>query len=240
MRHLADVLREIPGVKAVALGGSRAAGTAKPDSDWDFGLYYEGRLDTGVIRALGWKGTVFEPGDWGSIVNGGAWLEVDGQRVDLIYRDLAEVHRWTTAATAGHFEIRREVGYLAGIPTYVLSAELAGNEVLAGDLPRPEFSEALRSSAPPLWDRLSAGALHFARVHLDRGDTTASVGNLAQAVLAAAHSRLAARGVWVTNEKGLVVRAGLEELMASVRQHTCALALETVSAELAGAWGPNS
>jgi predicted nucleotidyltransferase len=25
---------------AVALGGSRAAGTQRPDSDWDFSLYY--------------------------------------------------------------------------------------------------------------------------------------------------------------------------------------------------------
>jgi hypothetical protein len=32
----------VPGVVAVVLGGSRAAGTARPDSDWDVGVYYRG------------------------------------------------------------------------------------------------------------------------------------------------------------------------------------------------------
>ena len=31
-------------------------------------------------------------------MNGGAWLTVGGARVDLIYRDLDEVLRWTAAA----------------------------------------------------------------------------------------------------------------------------------------------
>ena len=72
-------------------------------------------------------------------MNGGAWLTVDGARVDLIYRDLDEVLRWTAAAGDGRFEIRREVGYVAGIATYILAGELALGRVLAGDLPRPAF-----------------------------------------------------------------------------------------------------
>jgi predicted nucleotidyltransferase len=38
--YVAERLGELPGVMAVALGGSRAAGTQRPDSDWDFSLYY--------------------------------------------------------------------------------------------------------------------------------------------------------------------------------------------------------
>jgi predicted nucleotidyltransferase len=113
--HLVDDLERIPGVVAVTLGGSRATGAAGEGSDWDVGLYYRGGIDTDAIRALGWSGRVFEPGDWGRIVNGGAWQEVDGERVDLIYRDLVEVERWTAEAVAGRFEIEREVGYVAGI-----------------------------------------------------------------------------------------------------------------------------
>ena len=103
MRHLVADLERIPGVVAVTLGGSRATGTATEGSDWDFGLYYRGGIDTDAIRSLGWDGRVFEPGDWGRIVNGGAWLEVEGERVDLIYRDLDEVERWTFEAEAGRF-----------------------------------------------------------------------------------------------------------------------------------------
>ena len=134
MEHLAERLAAIPGVVAVTLGGSRATGTAVEASDWDFGLYYRGGLDPADITALGWPGRVFAPGAWGTIVNGGAWLTVDGARVDLIYRDLDEVLRWTAAAGDGRFEIRREVGYVAGIATYILAGELALGRVLAGDL----------------------------------------------------------------------------------------------------------
>lgn len=38
------------------------------------GLYYRDRLDPADVVALGWPGRVFAPGDWGSIVNGGAWV----------------------------------------------------------------------------------------------------------------------------------------------------------------------
>jgi hypothetical protein len=36
-------------------------------------------------------------------------------------------------------------------------------------------------------------------------------GMLARAAIAVAHARLAARGAWALNEKGIIARAGLEE-----------------------------
>jgi hypothetical protein len=209
VEFIATRLAAIPGVVAVTLGGSRATGTAVEGSDWDFGLYYQGRLDPADVRALGWPGRVFAPGEWGRIVNGGAWLTIDGTKVDLIYRDLDDVLRWTAAAEAGRFEIQREVGYVAGIATYVLAGELALGRVLAGDLPRPRFPPKLRQTAPTAWSRLAAAALHFADMHAGREDTAACLANLCQAVLAAAQARLAAAGEWVLNEKRLVQRAGL-------------------------------
>jgi hypothetical protein len=212
VEHLATQLAAIPGVVAVTLGGSRATNTAVEGSDWDFGLYYRGRLDPADVVALGWPGQVFAPGEWGRIVNGGAWLTVDGTKVDLIYRDLDEVLRWTAAAEDGQFEIQREVGYVAGIATYVPAGELALGRVLAGALPRPGFPRKLRRTAPTAWFRLAAGALHFAEVHAGRADRAACLANLCQAVLAAAQGRLAAAGEWVLNEKRLVERAGLESV----------------------------
>lgn len=217
MEHLAGQLTAIPGVVAVTLGGSRAANMAVADSDWDFGLYYRGRLDPADIVALGWPGRVFAPGEWGRIVNGGAWLTIDGTKVDLIYRDLDEVLRWTGAAEHGRFEIDREVGYVAGIATYVLAGELAVGRVLAGELPRPGFPPKLRQTAPAAWYRLAAGALYFADVYAGREDRVACLANLCQAVLAAAQGRLAAAGEWALNEKRLVERAqlgGVQDLLA--------------------------
>ncbi|MBA2387531.1 MAG: nucleotidyltransferase domain-containing protein, partial [Acidimicrobiia bacterium] len=148
MRSIATRLAGIPGVVAVALGGSRATNTHEDGSDWDFGVCYRGTIDPDDVRALGWTGQVFAPGAWGRLVNGGAWLQVDDQAVDLIYRDLDEVLHWTAEAEHGRFEIQREVGYVAGIATYVLAGELAINEVLCGEFPRPEFPQPLREMAP--------------------------------------------------------------------------------------------
>jgi hypothetical protein len=241
VRHLAERLADIPGVVAVTLGGSRATGAATEASDWDFGLYYRAAIDPADVVALGWPGRVFAPGDWGRIVNGGAWLEVEGARVDLIYRDLGQVERWVAEAEAGRFEIQREVGYVAGIATYVPVGELALCEVLAGELPRPAFPRALATSAPPVWSNLAAGALQAAGAHAARGDTVACVANAAQAVLATAQARLAAAGAWALNEKGITARAGL----AGAQDAVAALAADPPAAvhrlaallDLPG-WGP--
>lgn len=208
---LVERIARIGGVEAVTLGGSRARGAERPDSDWDFGLYYRGGIETDAIRAIGYRGQVVEPGEWGRIVNGGAWLEVDGERVDLLYRDLDVVEHWTAEATAGRFEIDRVGGHVAGLPTYTLAGELALGVTLRGTLPRPVFSDALRHSAPLVWDGDAAFSLLVAEGYAARGDPVAVAGLLARALLDCAHARLAARGAWALNEKGIVARAGLED-----------------------------
>ncbi len=67
----ADGLASLPGVRAVTLGGSRAQGTHRPDSDWDLGVYYRGAFDPADLRALGWEGEVSEIGGWGGGVFNG-------------------------------------------------------------------------------------------------------------------------------------------------------------------------
>jgi hypothetical protein len=49
---LADQLAELPGAVAVALGGSRAAGTQRPDSDWDLGLHHLPVGELAVAHAI--------------------------------------------------------------------------------------------------------------------------------------------------------------------------------------------
>ncbi len=206
-----EQVARVPGVKAVTLGGSRARGMARADSDWDFGLYYRDTIDTNAIRALGYPGQVVEPGDWGRIVNGGAWLEVEGERVDLLYRNLDEVEYWLAESEAGRFEIDRVGGHVAGLPTYTLAGELALGTMLRGTVPRASFSAALRRSAPPVWEGDAAFSLLVAEGMAARGDAVTVAGLLARALIAVAHARLAARGAWALNEKEIVARAGLDE-----------------------------
>jgi predicted nucleotidyltransferase len=218
-RRLAARLAAVPGVVAVTLGGSRARGEETAASDWDFGLYYRGDFDVAGVRALGYAGEVTEPGAWGPIMNGGAWLTVEEERVDLVYRDLDVVEHWVAEAGEGRFEIQLLEGFVAGIATYVLAGELALGRVLVGDLPRPAFADALRRNAPQRWDGSARFSLDLAESAAGRADATSCAGLLAKAAIAAAQARLAERGEWALNEKGIVRRAGLgqaETLLAAV------------------------
>lgn len=219
VRHLADKLREIPGVVAVTLGGSHASGSVEAEGAWDFGLYYGGEIRADDVRALGFEGTVVEPGEWGRLPNGGARLTVEGQRVDLLYRDLDVVQHWLDEAEAARYEVDQVEGYLAGMASYVLVGELALAEVLAGELPRPEFPGALRQVAPVRWRRSAACSLGIADAAAARHDVVSCAGLLARAAIEVAQAVLAERGEWALNEQGIVRRAGLggrvEAIMAA-------------------------
>jgi predicted nucleotidyltransferase len=210
MERLAERLFEIPGVVAVALGGSRAQRTERADSDWDFALYYRGAIDPDDVRALGFSGEVFAPGEWAYPMNGGAWLNVEDQRVDLIYRDLDDVERWLSETKAGRWELYRVPGYLCGMASYVLAGEIALGRPLVGALPVIGFPGALRASAPARWRWEMLFALKQAMGHAQRGAMAACLGQSSVAILAEAHARLTERGEWALNEKGLAERAGLD------------------------------
>ncbi len=220
--HVAAVatrLAALPGAVAVVLGGSRAAGTHRPDSDWDLGVYYRGSrrpLDPSDVHRLGHAGHVSALGEWGPIVNGGAWLTVEGTPVDVLFRDLDVVERWLADAREGRFEVLAQNGYLAGAPTYLPVGELAVCRPLAGELPRPPFPDALATTAPERWRGRASVALTFARLHAQGDDVVCCTGMLANAVLCASHARLAERREWALNEKRLVERADLGELQALV------------------------
>ncbi|WP_369207976.1 nucleotidyltransferase domain-containing protein [Streptomyces sp. PU-14G] len=212
--HVADRLAALPAVQAVTLGGSRAQDAHHPDSDWDFAVYYRGAFDPAALRAVGWEGQVSEVGEWGGgVFNGGAWLTVDGRHVDVHYRDLDVVEHQTAEARAGRFHWEPLMFHLAGIPSYLVVAELATGQVLSGDLPCPAYPEALRASAPPVWRDKAALTLQYALgAHVPRGQVTEVAGALATAAAQTAHAVLAARGEWITNEKRLLARAGLREV----------------------------
>ncbi|MCH8813721.1 MAG: nucleotidyltransferase domain-containing protein [Chloroflexi bacterium] len=213
----ADKLARIPNVVAVALGGSRATGTHRPDSDWDFGLYYRGAINADDVRALGYDGVVVEPGEWGRIVNGGAWLTIDGERVDILYRDLDFVEHWVREVEEGRYEVDNVAGQISGVPTYVLVGELATGRTLHGELPKPEFPQKLRKAAPRRWLGSAAFSLTQAEGYADRGNVTQCVGSLALATVCAAHGRLAERGEWALNEKRIVAQAGFEAMDSILR-----------------------
>jgi len=211
--------RRLPNAEGVTLGGSRARGDNRPDSDWDFGVYYRGELDVAVFERLGWSGHVYRPFDWGRVMYGGAVFDLDSRHFDIHYRNLDVVKQWTAEAEEGRFEIHILGFHLAGIPTYMLPGELATSNVLWGSLPKPSYPAALRRSAPAHWLQRAFSELGYSHYWASTANPVSCAGALARAVLQCAHARLAHRGVWALNEKRMVQAAdltGLYQLFSSL------------------------
>jgi hypothetical protein len=113
-QHLLDQvvadLSQVSGVAAIVLGGSYASGTQHSASDLDIGAYYAEaapfsvaeikRVATGLARP-GSSPTVTDFYEWGPWVNGGAWIETEGGKVDFLYRNLDQIETVIQAAQQG-------------------------------------------------------------------------------------------------------------------------------------------
>ncbi|OUE25664.1 nucleotidyltransferase domain-containing protein [Clavibacter michiganensis] len=241
LEHIADALASVPGVRGVALGGSRAQGANRPDSDWDVAVYYRGSFDPDALRALGWPGQLSPRGGWGRIFDGGGALHVDGRAVDVHYRDLDAIEAVHAEALAGRFDLETLLFHQAGLPSTILLAEVGVNRALRGEVPAFAYPGALRASAPGVWWQRAELTLHYAREgHARHGRAAQSAGLLSEAACQAAHAILAHRGEWITNEKLLLTRAGLrgvDQLVGRVGTEPGELlrAVDAVEALLVGA-----
>jgi hypothetical protein len=208
--EIVDVLADMPGAVAVVLGGSRGLGRTDGASDWDLGVYYRGAID---LTALAAHGVVYPPGSWGRVMNGGAWLRCGDAKVDVLLRDLDLVAQWSDRARRGEYEVDALLGYLAGVPTYSLCAELASCRRLRGELPAPlPFPPELAATAPPRWRFHRSFSLDYARMHAARGDVAGASGQVAKAIMEEAHAIVCQQARWVLNEKRLIGTAGLDDL----------------------------
>jgi len=106
---LADDLCVLPGLVALALGGSYARGRGRDDSDLDLGLYYRDAepIDLFAVREVAERFStdgapvVTDFYEWGPWVNGGAWIQTEPCRVDFLYRSVDHVTRVIESAHAG-------------------------------------------------------------------------------------------------------------------------------------------
>ncbi len=214
IRTLAEELIEDRGIVAVVVGGSRAAGTADERSDWDLGVYYQSPARFDAVRR---HGELNPPGSWGRLMNGGAWLDVDGMRVDVLLRDIDVVAHWSNEAIEGRFEVDGLLGYLAGLPTYSLAAEVAFARPLLGESPAAiEFPARLAEGAPSRWRFCRDFSLRYAASYASRGSVAGAVGHAARAVIEEGHARACEQRRWVLNEKRLTTVTGLDEASAAL------------------------
>ncbi|MGG4091895.1 nucleotidyltransferase domain-containing protein [Paenibacillus lautus] len=140
IQRITEELREVPGVIGVVLGGSRAKGTAKPDSDIDIGIYYDESQGFKVenIARVAQKlddehrdGIITSLGEWGAWVNGGGWLVIEGYHVDFLFRDVHRVSGIIDDCSAGLVSAHYQTGHPHAYLNVMYMGELAICRILS-------------------------------------------------------------------------------------------------------------
>ncbi|WGD50387.1 nucleotidyltransferase domain-containing protein [Bradyrhizobium sp. CB1650] len=221
---LVDAFVEVPGVEAIVLGGSRARGTSHENSDYDIGLYFSdsSKLDTDVLQQAVRQiaddpeaTTVTSVGEWGRWIVGGAWLRVEGQKVDLLYRNIDAVRRTMEACREGQISMDYQPGHPHGFCSAIWMGEIAccqplhdRHEVIAElktiALPYPEpLREALirrfRWEIPFSIENAELAALREDQIHV--------AGCAYRALSCVAQVLFALNGEYLINEKAALQQA---------------------------------
>jgi predicted nucleotidyltransferase len=216
--EIAARVGSVPGVVAVALGGSRARGDADAESDADFGIYYDPDSPPDIARLSETARELddrhpAEPltaiGGWGPWINGGGWLEIEGRRVDWIYRDLERVGTAISNCRAGRIASHYQPGHPHAFHTHMYMGEVHyGRELFD-----PEGTlRALAASTTPypaalqraivdsfLWE--ADFALESARKSVARGDRYHSMGSFFRSVACVIQVVFAVNERYFVNEK---------------------------------------
>ncbi len=224
LRHLVGALAPVSGVAAIALGGSRARGTATAQSDYDIGLYYRGDrpIDVAALGKVaatlddrGVGAEVTPLGGWGPWIDGGGWLLIGGVHVDLLYRDLDRVAAAIDDAHAGKVERFYQPGHPHAFLPTIYMGEAAYARILhdpAGALAalqgttRP-YPAALARALRERFEWEAEFSLANARKSLDRGDVYYLAGCTFRALACLCQTLFALNGVYLLNEKGAVAAA---------------------------------
>lgn len=216
--ELTAALAAIPGMAAVVLGGSRARNRARPDSDIDIGLYYRRHRPFAIsaIRDLAarWHDApdpvVSDFGQWGHWVDGGAWLTVGGQRVDLLYRQIELVEQTLAEAQAGRFDVdsaqQPPFGFFG--PTVLgeiaIARALHDPAGLVADLKHKvmPMPDALRRAVVQrnLWD-VDFGLQAFVPKYVAAGNVYGVAGCFSRFANALVHALFALNGAYLLSDK---------------------------------------
>ncbi len=222
LHEVQQALKDAPGIVGVVLGGSRATGTHRPDSDVDIGIYYEAdKLDLAALDRAATaldqehrEGLIAPPGSWGNWVNGGGWLIIGDLHVDLILRDIARVQQ----AIADCREGRVTAHYQPGHPHAYLNAMYMGELAACRILHDPTGTlQTLQAQTRPYPAKMKQAILGFylfeagfsqelAAKNADKGDPYYVAAHVVRSISALNQVLFALNETYCLNEKRAVQR----------------------------------
>ncbi|MDQ0921158.1 nucleotidyltransferase domain-containing protein [Paenibacillus sp. V4I5] len=222
-------LRNVPGIGAVVLGGSRACGTETPESDIDIGLYYRSGypINTDVLDRLASTldderriGLITPLGGWGPWINGGGWLKVGGYSLDLLYRDTEIVTGAINDCRQGRIDIHYQPGHPHGFCTSIYMGEAAycrplwDPDGIVAEMKTltEQYPDPLRQATVSKFMWEAEFSVSNAKKALSRKDVSYAAGHLFRTVSCLTQVLFACNGVYLLNEKGAVAQCSRFQL----------------------------
>ncbi|HHZ16691.1 MAG TPA: nucleotidyltransferase domain-containing protein [Clostridia bacterium] len=220
LKAVTERLSALPCIEGIVLGGSRARGTHREDSDIDIGIYYNpASFDLAVFNRLASElddehrpDLVVPPGAWGDWINAGGWLVINGYHVDLILRDLKRVEQVIRDTEQGIVTTNYQTGHPHGYISAMYRGELAISQILYA---RKESFCALKRQAgtypPALRENLvnfflfeAEFSLMFTKASLKAGDKYYLAGHLFRTISCLNQALFAYNNIYCINEKKAV------------------------------------
>lgn len=217
-----ESLSKVPGVKALALGGSQSRNEANENSDYDIGLYYEANtLDLSALeqslKALddnNRDNLLNPPGEWGPWINGGGWLIINSTPVDILLREINKVENVIKDCIEGKITIDYQCGHPFGFINTIYAAETHYCKPLWQDVSAPldklksllyskgEYSPLMKEALVKkfLWEAWFS--LACGRKAAFRGDVNYIMGSVFRTVSSWVQVIYALNNRYLMNEKG--------------------------------------
>ncbi|MBD3316787.1 MAG: hypothetical protein GF344_13450 [Chitinivibrionales bacterium] len=212
-----ETLKRCADVQGIAVVGSYATGTQRPDSDIDICAFYDTTLDTRALAHsianefnLSVSDVPLTPlGGWGKWVDGGGWLTLEGQRVDIVYRNITRLEWVIKNVNAGEIELDYLQVPAFGYFNFTWVAELQATDPIFD--PEGRITRLIdRSTAfpAPLQKKCTELFLHIAQFASDIGKKTFAREEwytarpcCDRAIWATCVALYAANAVWIPAEK---------------------------------------
>jgi Nucleotidyltransferase domain len=224
LQRIVPVLAEVPGIAAIALGGSRARGTATKTSDYDIGLYYSADPPIDTNRLLQAARTLVDKpdaaevtpvGGWGPWIVGGGWLSVAGRKVDLLYRNIEAVADVIDKCRAGEVAIHYQPGHPHGFCSAIWMAEVAlcrplhdpGGRLAALKAATSPYPAALRDALIRKFEWEILFAIENGELAAVRAEQTHVAGCAYRALACSVQVLFALNERYLINEKGALQEA---------------------------------
>ncbi|MDV4150672.1 nucleotidyltransferase domain-containing protein [Clostridium sp. AL.422] len=221
LNSVVETFKNIKGIEAIVLGGSRATKTANEFSDIDIGIYYNEEFEIASFKEAATylddnnhKDCITNLGDWGPWINGGGWLSINNIAVDILFRDIRKVNSCIEDCKNGIITIDYQCGHPFGFMNSIYMGELYYCEILHSNSDEIQQMKNSLSIFPPTYKKASIEkflwecefSLACGKKAVNKNDTIYAAGSLFRSAVCLIYTLYSANEIYCINEKGSLSR----------------------------------